>query len=306
MTTEITGSNRVAVTPDEGPFTPLGLVLSEGLSFEEWSKIGVTLGTIESGINWWIGDWLNYGERAYGEKYTQATLETGRDRDTLANIASVAGKFDLSRRRDNLSWSHHVEVASLEAAVADALLDEAAHDGWSKSTLREKVQARKKALPAAASNSTPIPADTPNPNGNGAHHTNGNGHPQEPELSFRNDVSAGTDTKTSSAATLDEDPIEDREVYLAGALEDTQTRLLQTQAERDSLRVTDKDAEISKLHDRIAREDRLRRADQAKLVEQERIIKSQRRILDDAAKLLNAPSFGDICGAIRDLLQRVR
>jgi hypothetical protein len=30
---------------------------------------------------WWIGDWLNYGERRYGEKYAQGTDSEGASAD---------------------------------------------------------------------------------------------------------------------------------------------------------------------------------------------------------------------------------
>jgi hypothetical protein len=38
------------------------------------------------------------------------------------NAASVCRKFETSRRRDNLSFNHHSEVAALPPAEADALL----------------------------------------------------------------------------------------------------------------------------------------------------------------------------------------
>jgi len=40
--------------------------------------------------------------------------ETGFEYSTLANDKSVASKFEFYRRRENLSWSHHAEVAGLE------------------------------------------------------------------------------------------------------------------------------------------------------------------------------------------------
>src|SRR5262249_23048131 len=42
---------------------------------------------------------------------------------TCRNAAVVCEAFDVSRRRDTLSISHHVEVAALPSAQADALLD---------------------------------------------------------------------------------------------------------------------------------------------------------------------------------------
>jgi hypothetical protein len=38
------------------------------------------------------------------------------------NAASIANAFELSRRRDNLSFKHHAEVASLPLDEADALI----------------------------------------------------------------------------------------------------------------------------------------------------------------------------------------
>jgi hypothetical protein len=39
------------------------------------------------------------------------------------SIGMVSRKFELSRRRDNLSFKHHREVASLSPIEADALLE---------------------------------------------------------------------------------------------------------------------------------------------------------------------------------------
>ena len=39
------------------------------------------------------------------------------------DAAWVADKFEVSRRRDNLSFGHHKEVAALPAGQADGLLD---------------------------------------------------------------------------------------------------------------------------------------------------------------------------------------
>jgi len=58
---------------------------------------------------WWIGDWLAFGERKYGEMYEKALEVTEKDYGVLRNAVSVAGKIEMSRRRDNLSWGHHRE-----------------------------------------------------------------------------------------------------------------------------------------------------------------------------------------------------
>jgi hypothetical protein len=46
----------------------VGLLLRPGMDFAEWESLGHTLGRMEKAVQWWIGDWLNYGEREYGEK----------------------------------------------------------------------------------------------------------------------------------------------------------------------------------------------------------------------------------------------
>jgi hypothetical protein len=73
-----------------GEVTETGLHLESGLSFERWADVGGTLGRIGRSHKWWIGDWLNYGEREYGEKYAQAMDETGLDYSTVSEYAWVA------------------------------------------------------------------------------------------------------------------------------------------------------------------------------------------------------------------------
>ena len=65
--------------------TPNSLTITGDLSFEEWLeygerlaavdawlKYGENLGNIEGSVCWWIGDYLNEGEKKYGKMYTQA------------------------------------------------------------------------------------------------------------------------------------------------------------------------------------------------------------------------------------------
>lgn len=92
-------------------------------SFEEWLQCGEFINRAKGSVHFWIGDWLNYGEQKWGEKYLQAVKETDYDYGTLRNDKWVASKVELSRRRDNLTFSHHAEVADLEPDEQDRLLD---------------------------------------------------------------------------------------------------------------------------------------------------------------------------------------
>ena len=77
------------------PYTPVGLRLPAGLSFERWHALGRRIGTVTNASSWWLGDWAFYGEGSYGEKYKQAIAVTGLDYQTLRNYAWVAGRFDV-------------------------------------------------------------------------------------------------------------------------------------------------------------------------------------------------------------------
>jgi N6-adenosine-specific RNA methylase IME4 len=67
---------------------------------------------------------------------------------------------ELSRRRDNLSWSHHQEVAKLDAADQDAWLDRTALEAWTQKELRRQLRAGPSVDPPTGSYSV-IYADPP-------------------------------------------------------------------------------------------------------------------------------------------------
>lgn len=99
------------------------LTVSGDPTFQQWEECGETLRTIEGAVQWWIGDWLNYGEHAYGEKYAQAVSET--EAETWRIYAHVANNVLI--RINNVPWSHHREVAKFSATpkVQCQLLEQA-------------------------------------------------------------------------------------------------------------------------------------------------------------------------------------
>lgn len=134
----------------------VGLELPESLTYEQWQGIGSALQSVNRSVMWWVGDWLRYGERRWGEMYSQAIEETGRAERTLQNAKWVAEKFESSRRRELLSWRHHAEVAALPTGEADDLLDMAEREHMSTRELRLEVQkvkaARAIGAPVAGNN----------------------------------------------------------------------------------------------------------------------------------------------------------
>jgi hypothetical protein len=119
------------------------------LDLREWLEHGRRLGTLGRGVAWWIGDWLLYGNLRHGERYARAARATGYDRQSLMNMAYVASRFGVERRRATLSWSHHAEVAGLPVDRQEHWLARAEADRMSVHSLRTEVRAARRAESAA-------------------------------------------------------------------------------------------------------------------------------------------------------------
>ena len=114
-------------------------------TYEEWEAFGPVLGHIERNAKWWLGDWMNYGEDNFGERYAQAIKLTGWTYGTLANIAYVARNVRLSRRRENLeSWGHWQAIASLQPAEQDIMIKRCLDDDLKLIGLRDAVRQMKR------------------------------------------------------------------------------------------------------------------------------------------------------------------
>lgn len=116
----------IQVTPEAGfPATLHGphLKIHGDLTFEEWYQMGTTLKRMGKYIQWWIGDWLNEGEKRHGDKWTQALDATDYDEQSLADMKWVAGVFEPSQRREDVSWSKHKEIAALMSVSKDTALE---------------------------------------------------------------------------------------------------------------------------------------------------------------------------------------
>lgn len=120
--------------------TETGIEFPESLSYEEWQSVGQSLQRIGRSWQWWIGDWLNFGEKKYGERYAQAIEETGIEYGTLRNCAYVASNVELSLRSDKVSWSHHKCLASLPQEEQKIWLDRVQSDALSVSELNKELR----------------------------------------------------------------------------------------------------------------------------------------------------------------------
>jgi hypothetical protein len=110
------------------------------MQLDEWVNHGKRLGAVGRACGWWIGDWLNFGNAAYGEKYSRAARVSGYDVQTLRNMAYVASRYEISRRREIVSWSHHAELAAMPPDLQDPWLDRIEADGLTVKDLRTELR----------------------------------------------------------------------------------------------------------------------------------------------------------------------
>lgn len=145
-----------------GVLTETSYQLPENLNLGEWLAIGETLQRMERSVMWWLGDWWRYGERKYGEMASQATRDavkdaTGYTYNTVRRAADVANAFESARRRADVPFAYHQEVAALPVAEAEALLDTVEAEGIKRADLRELVKERKQVIAVEAALSQPAP-----------------------------------------------------------------------------------------------------------------------------------------------------
>jgi hypothetical protein len=140
--TRTTGAHGVAPQPVRAVRATQTSVLFHGLlPFDDWKAVGARMATHASASSWWLGDWLLFGRMKYGCRYKEAIAATGLDYQTLRNYAVVARRFPPARRRADVTFQHHAEVAALDDAAQDEWLSRAAAGGWSRNELRRRLRA---------------------------------------------------------------------------------------------------------------------------------------------------------------------
>jgi len=105
--------------------TPVGLIPPKSkVRFSSWEEVGGRLRLYQGAIQWAIGDWLNYGDAAFGQMAAQAwNIWPEYSYDSLRKFARVARFIPLEERRPNISWSLHSEVAGLPKIEREKWLD---------------------------------------------------------------------------------------------------------------------------------------------------------------------------------------
>ena len=121
---------------------PTGIEFHGELSFEEWSDIGDKVVPLAKSIGFVVGDWINYGEIRYGEKYVEALRDTKMTLETLKQFSYVARNIEKCRRLHVLDWSHHQAVAKIKDPEEQARwLSVAEKERMSVRRLRKSISA---------------------------------------------------------------------------------------------------------------------------------------------------------------------
>jgi hypothetical protein len=134
----------------------VGLTFKRNTPFEAWQSITEGFGAHHLKGLFILGDCLRQGEEMYGDKYAQVIDPRRYDIKTLQNAMWVCKAIASERRRKELSFSHHREVAGLPPKVQDALLDEAVKSNW---TVRDIKKAKNEKYPDLEKKSVKVKRD---------------------------------------------------------------------------------------------------------------------------------------------------
>jgi hypothetical protein len=143
-----------------GEITEVALALPADLPEARWADIGHKLVPMAQASQWWVGDWILYGERLYGKRkaYSLAVEATGYAKDTLYQYARIAERIEKAVRRTGLPFSVHREVECLPPADQAFYLSQAAEHGYGEEKLRELIEGAQ-----ASGDPAPEPDKPPQP-----------------------------------------------------------------------------------------------------------------------------------------------
>ena len=129
----------------------VGFDLPDSLTSDEWQSIAEMVISADNGMQWLIGDIIRrYREEwGWGNMYDVAGEMFPRYKEkALRNMVYVASNIQLSLRKDNLSWTHHMVVASCTDAQQAEYLQYAVDHPMSVSEFKDYVRGRQGDKPA--------------------------------------------------------------------------------------------------------------------------------------------------------------
>lgn len=121
------------------------LDIDESMTFDEWKVNSSVFKQINDSVQFWIGDFVNFGRKKFGRIKCNDELEKlGYNINTIYDFCWIAEKVESSLRKENLSFSHHKEVAKLEKKEQKFWLKKANENHWSVSELRKEIKLSEK------------------------------------------------------------------------------------------------------------------------------------------------------------------
>lgn len=133
-------SDALKLLGKAGALSPTSLDLFDDMPFDRYEALAGLFGRVKRSTSWWLGDLLNFGEAAYGEKYAQAEQATGLSPSTLMNYSYVCRQVPKQRRVENVSFACHNEVAPLPPNEQKHWLKVASSEGLTQRELRERIK----------------------------------------------------------------------------------------------------------------------------------------------------------------------
>ena len=126
---------------EDWDLSSIGLRLSDpDLPFARFEELCFMLGRFHEAVRFAIGDAILIGEKLYGEEAFQAFEALHLSEDGRREYLRVSERVPRSRRRKDLSWSHHRAVAALEPQAQKDWLKRASEEGMSHHEMRDALR----------------------------------------------------------------------------------------------------------------------------------------------------------------------
>lgn len=110
------------------------------ITVAQYEEFGRGLAVMDGGMQWVMADYFNLGEDRFEGEALDVLERLGLADKTISNFRWVARKIPVERRRPELRFTHHAEVAALEPEKQDELLEKAVSEKWSSQRLRDEAR----------------------------------------------------------------------------------------------------------------------------------------------------------------------
>jgi len=104
-------------------------------TMDDWVRVGRTLGRLGAASRWWMGDWIIYGEGAFGEEYAQFVDELGVTEETLMRYARVSRAWPVELRRPGIPYTVFELARNVPNELKSGVLDRYVNEGWNRGDL---------------------------------------------------------------------------------------------------------------------------------------------------------------------------